>query len=243
VKANLQGPHDLGEIAGYAWQLYLRNFVTMFPLALIPVPVQMLIAAIQDRVASEETQATILALFFLPSILVSLVSSSALVAASNDAINETPADFGRAVDAAFSRFLAVLSTTVLGLALSVASLVGIVYFAVRWTFGVQAVMIEGKRNWAALDQSSSIVKGRWWRTFGILLFITMALMPAVLIDSSGAFAGLVPSTLISVLMAAVLPYAVAAQTLLYYDLKARNAVDNATARIDDPEPGVPRQGP
>jgi hypothetical protein len=97
-----------------------------------------------------------------------------------------------------------------------------VYLTVRWALHVQAVMIEQKSNWAALDASAEAVRGHWWRAFGVLFV-------------SGALAGLVSSMTVATAEAApiveavvtagvgalVLPFVVGAQTILYYDLQAR----------------------
>ncbi len=109
------------------------------------------------------------------------------------------------------------------------------YLAVRWMSAQQVVMIEGKERWSALDASAEIVRARWWHTFGILLVITLIVLgPTALAATSAAAPPLVEATVASVAGALILPFFTTAQTLLYYDLKARNAVDVSTARLDAP---------
>src|SRR5581483_6626077 len=76
--ADLRGRHDLGEIVGYAWRIYLRNFGTLFALALLTVPVQMLAGAIQAQVDSGDRMNVTYALL-LPNALVSLIAGAAVV--------------------------------------------------------------------------------------------------------------------------------------------------------------------
>ena len=109
------------------------------------------------------------------------------------------------------------------------------YLAIRWMATQQVVMIGGKERWSALDASSEIVRERWWRTFGILLVIGLIVLgPTTLAATAAAASPLVEATVTSVVSALVLPFFIVAQTLLYYDLKARNSVDLSPARIDAP---------
>jgi hypothetical protein len=109
------------------------------------------------------------------------------------------------------------------------------YLAVRWSLAQQAIIIEEKQRWSALDASAAIVRGRWWRTLGILFFIVfMALGPSLIASASAAAPPLVEASVTSLVAAVMLPVLVAAQTLLYYDLKARYALDHPTAPVDAP---------
>ena len=112
----------------------------------------------------------------------------------------------------------------------------LIYLAVRWAFASQAVMILGKQNWAALDDSADAVRGYWWRTFGIIIVVTLIILgPTMLASLATALPPLAASSIIGGVGALVLPFAIIAQTLLYYDLKTRNHVP-AEPSIDLPEP-------
>jgi len=96
-----------------------------------------------------------------------------------------------------------------------------IYFAVRWAFVLQAVVIEDTGPRQALSRSSELVENNWWRVFGILLVL-------------GIIAGVIGLALTWVLT--FVPYvgpiiagristpiAIIGYTLLYYDLRAREA--------------------
>ena len=228
----------MGEIVSHAWRIYFSNFPALFGLALLSLPIQMLAGTIQDQ-ASKATQANLIGLLFIPSIVVSMVTSSAVIYAANAAITGGRSEFGAAIDVAFSRLGAVISSFALYAVLTIASLIAFPYFAVRWTFQSQAVMIDGKRNWAALDASSSVVKARWWRTFGVLLFVLAPVITVTGLQSAPWALGLIPLTLLGLAFSVVMPYVVTAQTLLYYDLKARKQADLSTDRLSAPEQNLP----
>jgi hypothetical protein len=264
--ADLRAPHDLGEIIGYAWKIYLSNFTALFAIALVTVPLRMLDAATLRRIDSETGRDAASLLFLFPELLIALVAAGALIVAVHDVSGGTRADATRALDAAFDRFGALLSTFLLQTGLALASTLAApalavfwrfrrdatidgrrdwwlalvpfaltLYLAVRWSLAQAAIIIEEKQRWAALDASASIVRGRWWRTLGILVLIVLiALGPSLLAEGSRAAHPIVEATVTSVVAALVLPFLVAAQTLLYYDLKARTSLDLSPAGVDAP---------
>ena len=71
-------------------------------------------------------------------------------------------------------FLAVLMTAA-GVAVGLAALIlpGI-YLLIRWFFVAQCVVIEDKRGFDALARSGQLVRGNWWRVFGIVLVTQLA---------------------------------------------------------------------
>ncbi len=120
-----------------------------------------------------------------------------------------------------------------------------IYLVVRWLFVQQTVMIEGERNWRALDASAAIVRRHWWRAIGVMIVIAIIEAGPIMIASATALApALVEAITTSAVSALVLPFATAAQTLLYYDLRARKeqADDNAD-RLAAAEPDVSRESP
>jgi hypothetical protein len=227
---DLRGQHDLGEIIGLAWRLYARNFGPMLLMALTTVPLQMLGAVLQDAGTPPVAQAAISAGFVVASIVVGAVANGALIHAVNEAAAGVAPEFSRSIDAGIAHVGALISTVLLALSLTILSVLAAPYFAVRWTFSSQAVMLEDKRNWTALDASSSIVKGRWWRTFGILLVSSLVMLGPLVVANAAALSlpALAGSTIESAVVALALPFLVGSQTLLYFDLRARKAASEFT---------------
>jgi hypothetical protein len=236
---DLRGRHDLGEIIGLSLRVYLGNFGAMFAIALTTVPLQMLVAVVPASAGPLAAQAALQAAFIVASMLVGAVANGALIHAVHEAATGTRPEFSRSVDAAIERIGALISSILLMYALVIASLIAAPYFAVRWAFNPQAVMIEGKRNWAALDASSSIVKGQWWRTLGILLVSALVVFAPLIVAGGIAVAlpALAGATVEAVALALALPFLMSAQTLLYYDLRARrDALAALPAPDEEPSP-------
>ena len=254
MTVDLRGERDLGEIVGYAYRLYFANFIPLFLIALVTAPLQMLAAVVLRQVEGEGAATALVWAFQIPTFLVGLIASAALVYAVHAITEGASAEPMRALDAAFERMGSVLSTGLLTLALVILALISWPimlirwlfqeramrghlapvaipfaygpYLAVRWQFVSQFVMIDDRARWPALDSSAGIVEGKWWRVFGIMVVVTVIqLGPVALATLSAAAPPLVEATITSLVAALVLPFAVIAQTLLYYDLKARKHAD------------------
>jgi len=110
---------------------------------------------------------------------------------------------------------------------------GAVYLAVRWSLVVAAMMAEDIGPIRGLGRSWNLVSGSWWRTFGILLIVTIlqAIITYALYILFGVIAALFSTTgdfqaaLVQVggtlLSAVVSPITTIAVTLLYFDLRVR----------------------
>ena len=107
-----------------------------------------------------------------------------------------------------------------------------VYFAVRWTLSVAAMMAEDIGPSRGLGRSWNLVRGQWWRTFGILLIV--GIMQAVIGYALGFLFGLIAAAVTSgdvqlaviavgstILGALVSPITTIAVVLLYFDLRVR----------------------
>jgi len=122
-----------------------------------------------------------------------------------------------------------------------------VWIAVRWYFGAQAVVADGRRLGDALDVSERLTEGAWWRTFGVLVLF------GLIAAAAGVPLGLALDTLPDVAygVAAVLRHAALASlgalagTLLFFDLRARKGLPlpgPGAQRRSGPERGPADEG-
>ncbi len=271
MKADLRSQHDLGEIVGLSYRLYARNFVPLFLIAAITIPLQLLIGVIQQGSTSDGAQAAA-GLLNLPYAIVGLIASAALIFAVHEATGGTVPEFGRALDGAFERFGGLFKASILGGVLAVLAFIAApilaiywlfnrqatidgqrnwwlalvpgvlaIYLVVRWVFVQQSVMIENGRNWSALDESAILTRGSWWRVLGTLLVVGLIELGPIAIAAAIAQAlpPLGAAAITSIVFAVVIPFPVTAQTLLYYDLKARKQADTSTDRLPSAESDLP----
>ena len=251
MKVDLRGQHDVGQIVGFAYRIYARSFAALFAIALVTVPLELLTNVLQRRVPDGAQSAVSLlavpaALVTLIAVAALIVAVHDITGGTKPeaarSLDVAIARFPGVITTAL--LVAVLAVAALAavpfltlwwvfrrdatidgqrnwwLVLIPGALT--VYLSVRWVLSTQVLMLEGPERWAAMDGSADAVRGSWWRTLGILIVIVLVQLGPLVIASAGAYAPvLIGATITSVIGAFVLPFAVAAQTLLYYDLKAR----------------------
>ena len=130
-----------------------------------------------------------------------------------------------------------LLVTEQNLAMTVALLLVLpaISLAIFWSMAVQVVIVEGHKALGALQRSFSLIRGSWWRIFGItLVFGLVAFGLAIIVTipfavASRVIGGDLTSPVSSVIMllggvvagVVVPPVLFIAGTLLYYDLRVR----------------------
>ena len=144
-----------------------------------------------------------------------------------------PAGFAEVLASAFETFPRVLLVVVVWYAAVAAGLLVVVlsiYLFVSWYFVVQAVVIDGDRGLAPIARSASLVRGNWWRSFGVgLCFVLIVLAPRELIigvfdnfaSSANSYAVVVAGEIVSDVL--LLPFLAIGATLYYLDLRAAAA--------------------
>jgi hypothetical protein len=130
----------------------------------------------------------------------------------------------------------LLLTLLYGLGLLLAFLLLIlpgIWLYVAWAFATPVLLVEGLRGRKALGRSFGLVKGRWWRTFGILIvgFILAAIVSTIVqaVFLIGIVVGEDNDTLVLILSAIAgivglsvsTPFQAAVLTVLYFDLRVR----------------------
>jgi hypothetical protein len=138
----------------------------------------------------------------------------------------------RALGAAAARLTPVAAAITLATLGSVLGLIALivpgVYLWVRWYLSAQAVVAEGLGPRRGLERSADLVRGQWWRMFGIALVITFlsGVLAAVLgltLQIAGHAAEIGPLVLLGKVLAdgVSLSFAALSGTLLYFDCRAR----------------------
>jgi hypothetical protein len=242
----LDQPRDVSGLFRDALAVYRAHLGTFIAAgAVVVVPVQLIVSGIgleqltshYDKSPSPAETAIPTAVSFM--VIAPLITAICIHALRAVAAGEGPAA-GRAIRDGFEAFAPLFAALVLvavGVAIGLLALIlpG-VYLAVRLFFVPQTVVIEGRRGLEALRRSGELVQGLWWRTFGIVLLAWLAAqIPVALIGipfaSLAAHAdrqlwALVGETLTQ---AVASPFVALLSTLLYYDLRARQAARLPTA--------------
>jgi hypothetical protein len=218
----------------------------LLPATLVVSAVQYLLASNPDFVAltglSEDSsvlQGILGGVSLLTRGLLLVVVTPAVVQAVGDIVEGRPPGIRRAFRQGFARIpdlvwtLARGALIVLGLTISIIGLPWAVNRSVRWMFGGQAAVLGGIRGKAALDDSTSAVRGRWWQAAAngaVLAFIGAA--PGVIVGLALLILARFPvdaaNSVASLVFALAQPFAIVGLTLLY--LRWRGQPVEMTAR-------------
>ena len=108
-----------------------------------------------------------------------------------------------------------------------------IWLYVAWAFALPVLLVEGLRGAKALRRSFDLVKGRWWRTFGVIVvgFILAGIIGAlvqgvfligIVVGPDNDVLVLVLSAIAGVVGLAVsTPFQAALLTVVYFDLRVR----------------------
>jgi len=252
-------PRDGEAIVGETFSIYRRNCLRLWAITAIVTVIlgalnfAMAYAAYGGDPYDFEGGVSIPMLWLFPLLTVagSIVGWPLMAGALVHAVSEqhfaAPVGIGRAYSFAWRRLGNLIAVAILyagATFLLMITFIGIpfaIYLAVRWVFCIHAVLLEGLGPVEALSRSWSLVGGRWWRTFGIVLlaWVVTAVIGAVLALAAW-WAPYGVMMLVSVVGGIIAtPILVTAVTLLYYDtrLKKETYSLNALAYELGIEPG------
>ncbi len=219
-------PRNLGQLVDGTIAIYRSDPRSFLSIALVPqVP----------TLLSVFTPAQISWFFALAGFAASLLAFAATVDATGQRTLGLSIDVGRSLRLAWSRIVPlILAVVVVGLALLGSAILSIIlvgiplffYLLVKWYFFAQAIIVEGKDPIAALRRSSDLIRGSWWRVFGIgivfvciFILLTIAMsIPTILMGLINGILGNIVASIASIVIFPVLPIAA---TLVYLDLRVR----------------------
>jgi hypothetical protein len=233
----IRRPRQLNQIVDAAISLYRQNFGEFLAIAAVALPIDVVVAVVPAVISNRVASLVATMLMSIPALLLNIIVTAAVARAIADVADGHTADFNRAYRQVLDRLGALLLATarVLGAVLLLSiTIIGIpfaIYLGVRWIFFPQAVVIEGTGSSDALSLSADIVKGSWWRTFGIVIVISLlAAIPSLGVAALFAWAAPIASALISAVITTIVrPFTAAGFTLLFFDLSSRESQDVSIA--------------
>ena len=246
-------PLTLGGLIEEMLRLYQQNFVSLVAIVAIVQVAAAIVAGLLGLLA--HTGVLLLAgIFGILAAVVYFVAiflqAGALTLAIADDYLGQPITIQRAYEGAQHRLGGLIGTSLLiGLIVAVLAItvVGIpvaIWLGIRWVFSSQIVMLEGQAGTSAMSRSADLVRNYWWRTFGILLlvFIAIGLVDGIISGIFGhiVFIGGLINLIVEILIA---PLYTAIVTLLYFDMRVRK--ENLTHDVlsaSMPTPGAAPAG-
>ena len=219
-------PRDLGALLSETIAVYWMSFWPFVGLALVP-QLPTILGSFSSGLAGW--------FFTLVGLLLTILLSGASVYAVTQQYLDRAVDVVDSYRMAWKRALSLLLAHVLvGLALLGAGILILLiiglplffYILVAWFFFAEAIMVERKRGIEPLGRSAELVRGSWWRVFGIGIVYFLILIGAFVVAAIplllASLAGPVVETIVSVAVATVVaPFLFIGRTLVYLDLRVR----------------------
>jgi hypothetical protein len=231
---------ELGELIEETWRLFegnLRLFVAIALVIVVPADVIVLGIGLGDLWEHYESdpnvgQSVLRAVLRLM-VIQPLVTAACIAAVMALAHGGSAPSAGWSVARGFERWGAVLAAVILG---GFATLAGFVFFvipgiwlAVALYFASQAVVAEGRSPVDALRRSRELVRGEWWRVFGIGVVFSVAVgvvsgLVSLVAGAVAKAADLQVFVLLGTMFADVfvIGFIAVASTLVFFDLRVRS---------------------
>jgi len=226
--SNTLESRDLGGIIGETFRIYRRNFLRLIAIVAVVEVILVILSYVKMPLINEQRIETM-----IPGLLVVVVIFVVVYALMQGALIHAVAEqslgrkvsIGRAYSRAFKRLGAMIGgellagLALLGMCITVIGIPFAIYFGVRWYFIWQAALVEGVGPRAALSSSSDLVRGDWWRVFGIMFVVGLISgVAGLILGFTVGFIPIVGQTIAGIL---VTPIFLTASTLLYFDLRVR----------------------
>jgi hypothetical protein len=233
-RLDLARPRNTSELLASTFQVFGGASAILFTAALVLItPVALLVDGVWGRALADGIEAQppraaeVVSLGLRVVLIVPLMTALSAVVVQDLGRGAEPT-LGGALRVVARRFPAVLGAVglyVLGVSGGVVLLIvpGI-WLLVLWYFAAQAAVVEDATPIAALRRSIELVRGSWWRVFGLivgtgLLFAIGGAILTSIVGSTGSTALFVAGLIVVEALAVSLSGIFAA--LLYFDLRAR----------------------
>jgi hypothetical protein len=235
---DLRRQRDVGSLIADGFSLYFREFRTFLAIAAaVVIPVQLIVGGVglgeltsdyNTKPAVAEQLIPIATSFLIIAPLTTAMCIYAMLDIADGRRPSAATAIQRGLDV-FAPLLAVMLMYAAGVVVGFfAVIIPGIYLLVRWSFVIQATVVDGKRGYDALKRSSELVDKSWLRVLGVTLaanllvgglsaIIGLPFLAAASSTNNAAFQ-LVGTIIGGVLFAA--PAAIIT-TLLYFDQRVR----------------------
>jgi hypothetical protein len=241
----LEARRSYGQIVGTSLKLYWRHLWSFLALGAVAIPIvggtQALGGWLGDLSGGDGLLQTLSDLILGVGSPVALTLVSAFVIVFiRDLVREDEPTIRDSFGGTKARFWRVVIAKLLsmgGVALLALTIIGLPFalrYLVTWNFVQQEVLFTDRSIRESFRASTDLVRGHWWHAVRTIvpLFLLLTVMGPLL----GIFLIFTPLPLLlinligSVVYAIVIPFTTTGTTLLYFDLRAINETEGATAR-------------
>jgi hypothetical protein len=252
---------NVGEILDHTFKMFgaqFKSYLSISALGMAPLFGFGLLALVLYYLLGRTTAIIVWLVAIIPIIAVGIALNGAIVKKASLQISDQSISVTEAYRFGFRKawpiFLGGLLSGLVFMIGFILLIIPGIYFAISFSLFVQAIIIEEKRPWSALGRSRKLVKGSWWRVFGILLLtgILVSICTSIVyypffflfIWLFGHITGQILSSILNFcIYVLITPFSLIATTLLYYDLRIRKENLDLKTMVDNlTESGVQPTG-
>ena len=196
TSASLQ-PMSFVDILDGMFMLYRQHFRLFFAIVAVYIVIGLGLDLISVSAATGGalTTSIVIAVFTgVGSLIVSFLVVAGLAYASALVYLDRDITAQNALQQAWRRFFSLLGSAILwglvvvGLFVTIIGIPFAIYFSVRWGLYTLPVLFEETTGRNALRRSTELVRGTWWRVFGIMLAVSViAFMISFILEVSFGF--------------------------------------------------------
>ena len=227
-------PRDLAELLSETFRVLRASFWTFFLIALVAQSPTLIAIIAWPAVAGESVPLAIalVVLLVVASWVLSIIAAGAILYAVILHYLGLQAKVSTCYAWAANRFWSLLVAAILYplvVILLFVTVIGIplaFYLTASWYFYMPVILLEGRGPVQALGRSRRLVRGTWWRVFGVGIVFTILSffllgavgIPAELASLVGSTVGNIAAVIGGAIVMPILPIAA---ILLYIDLRVR----------------------
>jgi len=222
-------PRKFGDILTETFNVYGGNFIKIVAIVtfvMVPLGLLNLVLELNGFPSDNDDGITIMLVIgwitfgVLCLILYPLMGGSLIHSISKQSLS-LPISIGESYSFAWKKIGTLVGATIIAAILLSAMSITIIliplaiYFAIRWVFIEQIIVMEDCAVGDAFSRSSTLVKKNWWRIFAVLIVIF------IIVIAINLTMGMIPiiGPIISLILAT--PVMIIATTLLYYDIRLK----------------------
>jgi uncharacterized membrane protein len=176
LKAIQEREFSFSDVVAKGWLIYSQQFKAIVMITLIVyIPINIILYMVAGYMKSFQDFMNVIKILEGLFGVIAMMGIAVVVDLAIQNNDNLPISWGAALSKAFSRWGSCLTTSILGgiiiLGLTFLLIIPGVIWSIYYIFIIQIVALRELGGKTALNYSKSLVKGRWWKTFGIVFVL------------------------------------------------------------------------
>jgi len=178
LKAIQEREFSFSDVVAKGWLIYSQQFKAIVMITLIVyIPINIILYMVAGYMNRFQDFMNVIKILEGLFGVIAMMGIAVIVDQAIQNNDNLPISWGAALSKAFSRWGSCLTTSILGgiiiLGLTFLLIIPGVIWSIYYIFIIQIVALRELGGKTALNYSKSLVKGRWWKIFGIVFVLAL----------------------------------------------------------------------